>query len=111
VPYIIKLNHSSGPKYVEREREEVNKARILALCRQWLQAPYGQEKGEWGYRDVHRQIMVEELLSAPHGTPFPEDYKFMVFSGRVDCIRHGRNAGPKDSFSTSFDRDWNRMSL
>ena len=83
---------------------------IKSLCRGWLKSAYGQGVGEWGYRDVARKIYVEELLPAPEGILFPDDYKFATFSGRVEWIEHihDRNQTHRKAY---FDRDWKRLKV
>ena len=107
-PYVIKANHRSGALYVVRDRTDVEKEKIEALCRRWLRSPYAQSLAEWGYRNVPRRIYAEELLPAPQGLPFPDDYKFTTISGRVVWIEHIHDRG-RGHFKTYFDRSWRRM--
>lgn len=108
VPYILKPNHRCGALHVVRDRSDVNKAEIQSQCRRWLQSRYGRGVGEWGYRNVPRRIYAEELLPAPEGFLYPDDYKIVTIAGRVAWIEHIRDRGQRH-YKTYFDRDWKKM--
>lgn len=107
-PYIIKSNHGSGRQHVVRDERRVDQTQIRALCRQWLSRSFGRSRGEWGYRDIRRRIYVEELLPAPAGQLFPDDYKFVTIGGGIAWIEHVHDRGQAHN-KTYFDRSWNRI--
>lgn len=59
---------------------------------------------EWPYKDVHPQILAEELLEFPNDTDL-YDYKFFCFNGEPKYCQviSGRNRGMAIDF---FDNDW-----
>jgi hypothetical protein len=110
VPYVIKSNHGSGALHVVRDSSNASRDEIRTRCRQWLRRSYGRSRGEWGYRDIGRRIYVEELLPAPTGQLFPDDYKFVTISGRVEWIENVHDRGQRHN-KTYFDRNWKRIKV
>ena len=113
-PYIVKPNHRSGYKIVVQPGHAVDRQEVRTLCRRWLRRPHGRRQGEWGYSRLKGRILIERLLPPSEGDVFPEDYKFMTFSGRVafirvDSTRYNKMTQTPQTFSTLFDRDWNRL--
>jgi hypothetical protein len=108
VPYIIKPNARSGAYVAVTAGRQIDRAEVRHDCRQWLDKPYGQLSGEWGYRDVPRGLFVEALLPSETDSPFPDDYKSIVIGGRVEFIFHLRGV-KGDNCQTFFDRSWNRL--
>jgi hypothetical protein len=108
LPYVIKSNHGSGSLVAVRDRSEENRAEIRSRCRRWLKRPYGRGRGEWGYRDIRRRVYAEELLPAPEGQLYPDDYKFVTIAGRVEWIEHVHDRNQTHS-KTYFDREWKRI--
>ncbi len=107
--YIVKPNHRSGDRYVVRDNTVADRSHIRDLCRQWLKTPFGQDMCEWGYRDVERRVYVEQLLVAPEGMPLPEDYKLHIFSGRFEYAKHMYRDHDDGTYTTYFDRNWQRL--
>jgi hypothetical protein len=65
-------------------RRSLDRDRLMATCRGWLDSDYGDLAHEWAYRLVPRRLLVEELLPGP-GRP-PPDFKLYVFDGRVEYV-------------------------
>jgi len=108
-PYVIKPNNSSGAKIVVKHPDQVDAEKFRARCRAWLGEVYGQEKGEWGYVNARRKILVERFIEAPHGASYPEDYRLYAYSGRVELLEHEWLISDWESYATYFDREWNRL--
>ncbi|MEJ0063846.1 MAG: ATP-grasp fold amidoligase family protein [Alphaproteobacteria bacterium] len=106
-PYAIKTNHGSGGHFFIRKAEDIDKKKICASMRQQLALRYGHRLREWAYHDISRKILVERMLVTPQDAP-PEDYKFLVFHGRVRAIQidHDRFTNHTRAF---YDRDWKRL--
>lgn len=104
-PCIVKPNHSSHDFIILRSGEDVNWKQLQRRCRFWLHRDYSEETQEWQYRDIPRQIVVEQLLETKEGK-IPNDYKLNYMNGRLEFIyvsydREGVNA------RCIFDNDWN----
>jgi hypothetical protein len=108
IPYVVKSNHGSGALIAVRDRSQEKRAEIRFRCRRWLNKPYGRGRGEWGYRNIRRRIYAEELLPAPAGQLYPDDYKFVTIAGRVEWIEHVHDRNQTHR-KTYFDREWKRI--
>jgi len=106
MPFVIKANNGSATNCFVRREAEKDWRRIEALCERWMAAPNRAPLGEWAYLHIAPQIMVEPFVGA--GDVLPWDYKFMVFSGRVEFIQvdTGRATVHRRTF---FDRAWVRQ--
>lgn len=64
----VKVSNGSGynmliePPCIDRELVENR-------FRRWLARPYGQDKSEWGYKDVPRKVFVETVIADDDGSP------------------------------------------
>lgn len=104
-PCIVKPNHSSHDYIILRSVDEVNWRQLRRRCRFWLKRDYYMESKEWQYKDIPRQIVVEQLLVTKEGK-IPNDYKLNYFNGNLEFIyvsydREGMNA------RCVFDEKWN----
>lgn len=80
--YVIKPNHASG-QYLFIHNGDADKKKIMETCTRWLSKPFGQDRFEWAYRDIERNILIEPLLQDVRGQ-VPQDFKFYMTEGR--CI-------------------------
>lgn len=105
--FVVKPSHASGYIEIVADKRSLNRAILLRRCRDWLRINYYKRHGEWGYKHVIPQIMVEEFVDDGSGTA-PRDYKFFVFDGTVAMIQVDthRFSGHRRSL---FDRDWTRL--
>ncbi len=110
-PYVIKPNHRSGAKFVVTHKDMEDQPEIRNLCRHWLTHPHGLEINEWGYRDVKPCLYAEELLPAPEGFLYPDEYNFMVYSGRLESVVIFRGRQVENRDVTYLDRDWTRLDV
>lgn len=104
VPYVIKANNwSGGNAFVTGAAPDW--AAIEAQAERWRTRTYGRLMGEWVYRAIPHQVLVEPFIG---GAEPPVDYKLHVFNGRVELISVNW-----DYFSgikrANYDRDWNRL--
>ena len=81
---VIKANCSSGANIMVHDGK-VDRAALREMNRVWLEHPYGQEKGEWGYKNGRRCLFVEEML-LEDGQPIRQEFKFHVLGGRVAYV-------------------------
>lgn len=64
----IKANNGSSHN-IRIDGQSVDRQSIEAKFSRWLSRPYGQEKAEWGYRNVPRTVFMEKIITAPDGEP------------------------------------------
>lgn len=102
--YIIKPNHGSG-MHIVIEKGQVDRQKVVALCREWLHRPYGLKMHEWAYQKIRRKILVEKLLRGDGGHPLV-NYKFVVFHGKCHLIQAVNGRAPEERigyFSPGWD--------
>jgi hypothetical protein len=89
------------------DKGSLNRAALIARCRDWLGMNYYWCNLEWGYKNVTPRILVEELIDDGSGGA-PRDYKFFVFDGAVNMIQvdTDRFIGHRRSL---YDREWNQL--
>ena len=85
---------------------ELDMTKIRRLAKHWLESNYEYSTmkfPEWGYRDVPRRVIVEELVVDSLGQP-PAEVRFHCFHGRV---RFGRitDVLGKEQAQWNLDRD------
>ncbi|WP_307787666.1 ATP-grasp fold amidoligase family protein [Mycolicibacterium sp. S2-37] len=129
--YVVKPTHGSGAATVVSGRapaearlptdpgdwtyqhvrpEFASREDIVRIARGWVTQLYGQGPNrEWVYGQISPRIIVEEMLTDPHGA-IPADYKFFVFHGR--CAYVQVDAGRFDRRTQDFFRpDWEHVPL
>lgn len=106
-PCIVKANHSSKDFEILRNPESVDWNQLRRKCRWWMQRDYYMESLEWQYKNIKRQIVVEELLQTKEGK-IPNDYKLHYFNGELKFVyvsvdREGENC------RNIYDANWNPL--
>lgn len=104
--YVFKGNHTSQTLRIIRRGEHLNRNDMESLTRDWLRHDQSATLGEWAYKNVPKQVFIEEYLDF-NGVE-PDDYKFFVYHGKVHFIQLD-----SDRFSNHkrnmFDRSWNDL--
>ncbi|MEQ1901794.1 MAG: ATP-grasp fold amidoligase family protein [Devosia sp.] len=102
LPYVIKANNSSGANIFVRTEDDINWERIEQSVQSWM-SRRNERLGEWAYKDIPPQVLVEPLAGG--STPKLE-YKLFCFGGRVEFIEvHLRHKGGRRECA-NMDRDW-----
>lgn len=84
---VFKANHGSGWNLLLRAGEAIDRDLMDKLAGYWLSKPYGRRKGEWGYSNSLRTLIVEQMLLSG-GQPVQSEYKFHVCSGTTAYVYH-----------------------
>ena len=84
-PCIVKANHTSGDYVILRSPDSVNWKELRRKCRIWLNKDYYLITREWQYKNIKREIVVEELLQTNEGK-IPNDYKLHYFNGELKIV-------------------------
>jgi hypothetical protein len=105
-PFIIKSRHGAGRVIIVRSPRQ-DWAEIQRETNKWVQEDYGALLGEWGYVHVPRGIIVEPFIAI--GPDLPIDYKFYVFSGKVQFVQVHINRATQHSWIL-FTPQWERLS-
>ena len=84
--FIIKATHGSGWNIIVKNKNKINKQRILKKCRHFLSMNYYYHGRERQYLNMKPRIMIETLLLNDDNS-VPEDYKLFCFNGVVKYIQ------------------------
>jgi len=106
--FVMKASHGSAWVKVFRPDTPRDPEAMRGAARSWLATDFGVRTGEWGYRGIPRNIVVETLLE-DRGA-LPNDYKFYCFDGkpRLLIVANGRFT---DLRAGSFDMDFRPLGL
>jgi len=107
--FVVKATHGSGWNVVVHDRDALDQGALLTTCERWMRTNYANSRDEWAYKDVPRQIIIEEFLDDGSGVS-PWDIKLWVFNQHVrivqiDTARFGEH---RRKF---FDEHWNELAL
>jgi hypothetical protein len=112
--FVLKPSHRSGDVLFVRSRKDLDHDRVAAICRRWLNSPYGRSRREWAYQGLTGRLIIEEMLRTGSGPDCSRDYRCHVFDGVVAAILV--IAGTVDDGghrftgeALAFDRTWNRL--
>lgn len=108
--FVLKCNHNSGlGMCICKDKSELDVKKVKAELRRGLRQDYYKTGREWPYKDVPRKIICEQYMEDAE-TGELRDYKFMCFSGRVECcfVCSERNTD-KGLHVTFYDRKWNKI--
>jgi hypothetical protein len=100
--WVLKPNHRSGLVRFGRASEAIDE-RMVESTRSWLRDDQGVLLGEWAYSQARGLYVVEEDIA--RGEPL-DDYKFMVFDGKVATIQVDRGRFTKHHARTFHAPDW-----
>lgn len=105
-PAFIKANNGSSYN-IRLDGKAVDRKSIEARFSRWLARPYGQGNAEWGYRNVPRNVFVEQIVTAEDGTA-PVNLNVYSAGGKpavVVCITGWKDQPRRGS---SFNLDGSR---
>jgi hypothetical protein len=107
--YVAKATHGSQMVHIVRADTPAERQAIARQGRAWLRTRYWRRHGEWAYRGVKPQVIIEGFLGATGDEP-PPDWKWYCFAGRAALISFDfdRFAGHRRNF---YDRDGEQVDL
>lgn len=103
-PYAVKMNNGSGGNlFIHTDADE---AALDARLERLLSYDFGRASDELFYSRIEPLVLVEPFVTEDGKSPY--DFKFFVFSGRVELVQvdTDRETGHKQAF---FDRDFQRI--
>ena len=107
-PYILKCNHGSGYNIIVSDRATLDIAATREKLRSWLATNYGRFAHEPGYMPVRPQLLAEQMMLEPDGTP-PLEFKIFVFDGKPRMIHTIIVDRARERFDAFHDCDWRRL--
>jgi hypothetical protein len=104
--YIVKVNHNSGPHFIVRKGQSINKEEIINSLKKQLRYPYGTLKHEWAYGKIKKRLIVVEKLLEDKDGNIPRDFKFHMINGKCAFIQVDFDRFIDHSRSL-YDENWN----
>jgi TupA-like ATPgrasp len=108
-PFVIKTNHGSGGNIFVRTSADINLSAIKESLTRQLAYSHAHRWREWGYCNIPRKILVEEMIVDENGQ-MPDDYRFYVYHGRALYIQVDYDRFT-DHRRQVFDRSWQRLPM
>lgn len=106
-PGVMKCAHDSGSAWLFDHPTDSEIQSREAKFKALVSREYGVGKGEWMYRNVPRQILIEERLSGKSPEAAPDDIKVHCVNGQpslIHVIRARRGIQKQAFFSPSGQR-------
>lgn len=116
--FVLKTNDDSGVVVVCSDKENFDLGEAKKRLKRSRKKNLYYRTREWPYKNVQPCVLAEQLLEAPcdsvaenPGGPQGDlvDYKFMCFSGKVQCIFTCSNRASGDLRVDFFDREWDPL--
>lgn len=109
LPFVVKATHGCGFNIFIRDRNALEREKIVAALQRFLTIDWSTFNQQWAYRGIARRIIVEKMLSVRG--EIPADYKFFAFHGRVRLIQYdiGRHTGHMTK--NTFDEAWRPLAV
>lgn len=106
--FVIKPNHDSATVTIVKDKEKVNRRKIIKNINRALKIDYGIVSMEKYYSDIkERKIIVEKFLENK-GEIDLKDYKFFCFSGKVKYCQLIKNRSKKETIDF-YDENWKKQ--
>lgn len=107
--FIVKPTHGSGWHEAVRDKARLDRAALIATCRDWLARSFYARHREWAYKHVVPRILVQELIDDGTGL-LPLDYRVYVFGGKATFIIVDKKENGI-ACSRFFDLGWRRLDI
>lgn len=107
---MLKSNHSSGT--VKMIRAPYDREALVSLAASWLRErwPDCKLRIERHYQGIEPRIFIEEFLG-DHPTDRIDDYRFMVFHGRVEFVHRAVRHSDGRKLNFVLDRAWRPLPI
>lgn len=101
-PFVLKANHTSGSNIFIRPDDVVDWEAIEKTVSKWMKSRYRPDLFERHYDQIEPMLLVEPLIGEDY---LLDDYKFMVFNGRVEFVTTYTGRG-NDLRTLMLTRNW-----
>ncbi len=114
--FVLKTSHGggSGGVVICKDKSRFDRRSAVRKLKKAMKADIYLNFREWPYKNVHRCILAEELLTVDAGAGVRDDlnaggladYKFFCFDGKADCVMVCIDRDTKNTKFYFFDRGW-----
>lgn len=106
--FVLKCNHGSGYNIIVKNKDSINENEVKQQLNQWMNETYGQEYGEYHYKNIKPKIFAEEYMSDLDASTLI-DYKFWCFNGVVKYVEVIANRHTDKQSDIIYDTNWNKI--
>jgi len=105
--FVIKVTHGSSFNIICKDKNQLDRNKVIRDCTKWLKAKFLPCYGEWFYGIEKPRVIIEDFIESADDEQL-RDYKVFCFNGtpRIICVYTGRFSDPKVDV---YDCDWQRM--
>lgn len=102
--FVAKANHNSGPVQIVKDKNKVDKKKIIKELNNQLKIDYGIISMEKFYSDIPRKIIVEKYLEFRKEQDL-RDYKFYCFDAKSKYCQLIKNRNTNETIDF-YDKNW-----
>lgn len=102
--FVAKPNHDSGTVKIIKDKNKVNKKKIIRELNMSLKFDYGVLSLEKYYSDIPRKIIIEKYLEDEI-----IDYKFLCFNGKVEMLFLCLNRNTIGLNVDFYSKEWEKL--
>lgn len=102
--FVAKANHDSGTVKIIKDKNKVDKRKIIREINMSLKFDYGIISLEEYYSNIPRKIIVEEYLKEEI-----IDYKFLCFNGKVEMLFLCLNRNSTGLNVDFYSKEWEKL--
>lgn len=110
--FVAKANHNSGPVQIVKDKNKVDKKKIIKELNNQLKINFGLLSMEKYYGDIQPRIIVEKFLEVENNKNL-NDYKIHCFKNlekKEIVIEHILDSNDLNKLTSCFyDKEWNKL--
>lgn len=104
--FVAKVNHDSGTVKIIKDKNKVDKKKIITELNMSLKFDYGILSMEEYYSNIPRKIIIEKFLENEI-----IDYKFLCFNGKVEMLFLCLNRNTTGLNVDFYSKEWEKLSF
>lgn len=102
--FVAKANHDSGTVKIIKDKNKVDKKKIIKELNMSLKLDFGISTMEKYYSDIPRKIIIEKFLENEI-----IDYKFLCFNGKVEMLFLCLNRNSTGLNVDFYTKEWKKL--
>ena len=106
--FVLKLNTGSGYNIICKDKEKINRKKVIKQLNNWLKEDYFKIKKEPQYKNIEKKIICEKYMENKKGELL--DYKLFCFNGKTEFIEVDFDRFENHAMNF-YDLKWNLMDL
>lgn len=99
--FVLKCNHDSGSVIICRNKNAINKKKIIKKLNKFLKTDFYLNSREYPYKNIERKVFAEQYIETS-GTKGIVDYKFYCFNGTPKFLYVSQGLENHKTASISF---------